>query len=386
MARILEYKLNSLALPASSPLLREFHTRKTHISGDPELGEADYEGFDRTTIFYDLTLDRTARELVAFCPPLVNLEQVLLPATFEARRSSSDGWQRLSLRRHKRVKHELWQLPLPRSWRGAESLEVRVRFADGTGGEFVARRSGLRHVFQQWSTLQKDNPPEWIVDWIRYAATQGAERVLLYDNGSQDFEGLGEICSRIAEELEVVLISWPFPYGPSRSHYNQFAQGAQLNHASRVLGSCEWQGFLDVDEYPVAPHGLDALLRKQRPWRGLLRVDNYLVPTMKGELTEGVTPRAIDFGHRELRLRGRAHKYFSRPRALHEARTHNGRVRPGYTRGPVSPSKLYFLHFNHLTTDWRGYGSESRLKEWEFNPEQHARCDAVRRVLEELEP
>ena len=64
MARILEYKLNSLALPASSPLLREFHTRKTHIAGDPELGEADYEGFDRTTIFYDLTLDRTARELV----------------------------------------------------------------------------------------------------------------------------------------------------------------------------------------------------------------------------------------------------------------------------------------------------------------------------------
>jgi hypothetical protein len=382
MAQIIEYHPVSFELPASSPLRREFYKRRSHIPGVGALDESDYEGFDRQTLLYDMAIDRAGRTLLGFAPPMVNLAAELLPILAEARRSEDHRWTRLRLRRLRRFRHEQWELPLPRRWGSVDSLEVRLRFANGLEFEARVERLQLRPVFQQWSTLQKDNPLEWIDDWMTYAADQGAERVLLYDNGSAYAAGLVEHCSRIPVEVEVVVIPWDFPFGPPRSHYNNFAQAAQLNHASRVLGACTWQGFLDLDEYPVAPGGLERLLRAQPRHRGLLRLDNYLVPAIEGEVKSGQLPRARDFRHRALAPRGKGHKCFSRPEGLREARTHNGRCRLGYVRRAIPIEEAYFLHFDRLTTGWKGQRGADRP----FDPALHVRSTAVQAAFSELEP
>lgn len=378
MATVLEPRPRSLSLPADSPLLREFYKRRSHMPGVEALDESDCEGFDRRTLLYDLALDRNGRTLLGLAPPMVNLAAALLPLTAEARRSEDPGWTRLRLRRLRRFRHEQWELALPRAWGAVEALEVRLRFANGLEFEARVERLPLRPVFQQWSTLQKDNPLEWIDDWVTYAADQGAERVLLYDNGSAYAADLVEHCSRIPAEVEVVVILWDFPYGPPRSHYNNFAQAALLNHASRVLGACAWQGFLDLDEYPVAPGGLEGLLRAQPRHRGLLRLDNYLVPAIEGEVPDGQLPRARDFRHRALAPRGKGHKCFSRPEGLREARTHNGRCRLGYLRRAVPIEEAYFLHFDRLTTGWKG----ARGGDQPMDPRRHVQENAVRRHYE----
>ena len=33
------------------------------------------------------------------------------------------------------------------------------------------------------------------------------------------------------------FVDWPFPFGPVRSHYNQFAQASQVVHASLRFGN-----------------------------------------------------------------------------------------------------------------------------------------------------
>ncbi len=382
MAQVIEYHPVSFELPASSPLRREFYKRRSHIPGVGALDESDYEGFDRQTLLYDMAIDRAGRTLLGFAPPMVNLAAELLPILAEARRSEDHRWTRLRLRRLRRFRHEQWELPLPRRWGSVDSLEVRLRFANGLEFEARVERLQLRPVFQQWSTLQKDNPLEWIDDWVQYAATQGAERALLYDNGSAYAGEFTERCSRIDAEIEVVVIPWEFPYGPLRSYHNQFAQAAQMNHASRVLGACAWQGHLDLDEYPVAPEGLDQLLRNHFRRRAILRLDSYMVPAIEGEVESGRLPRARDFGHRAIAPRGKAHKCFSRPEGLREARTHNGRCRFGFLRGPVPVERAYFLHYERLTTDWRG---GARGADRPFDPALHARSTAVQAAFAELE-
>ena len=387
MATVLESRPRSLSLPADSPLLREFYERRSHMPGVRALDESDHEGFDRRTLLYDLALDRAGRTLIGFAPPMVNLAKALLPLTAEARRSEDPGWTSLRLRRLRRFRHEQLEMALPRAWGAVEALEVRLRFANGLAFEARVERLPLQPVFQQWSTLQKDNPLEWIDDWVTYARDQGAERVLLYDNGSAYAAGLVEHCSRIPVEVEVVVIPWDFPYGPPRSHDNNFAQAAQLNHASRVLGACAWQGFLHLDEYPVAPGGLERLLRAQPRHRGLLRLDNYLVPAIEGEVKSGQLPRARDFRHRALAPRGKGHKCFSRPPGLREARTHNGRCRLGYVRRAVPIKEAYFLHFDRLTTGWKGAPGgdqpmDPRRHVEETAVRMHYERDAASRVME----
>lgn len=381
MATVQVHHPNSLLLPEESPLERAFERNRSHLKGVGELGPEDYARYDRRTLFYDLALDRSGRRVVGISPPMVNLARELLPLTAEARLDAADDWTKLPVRRRCRARHERWELRLPHGWGEVERVDLRVSFRDGTSLQTEARRPKLRQVFQQWSTLQKDNPHEWIEDWVRYAAHQGAERVVLYDNGSEDYGGMAERCATIPADIEVVLVPWAFPYGPPRSRYNCFAQAAQMNHAHRILGACTWQGFLDLDEYPVAPGGLQRLLESQPRWRGLLRMDNYLVPAIEGEVSPGRLPRARDFGHRAIQPRGRGHKCFGRSSGLEQIWNHNGRVRLGSVRGPVPVSRLHFLHFERLTTGWKGARGADRP----FDPALHARSTAVQAAFSELE-
>jgi hypothetical protein len=376
MATVTEYRPRSVLLPADSPVLRQFYSWRSHRPDVDTLDARDYEGFDQRTILYDMALDREGRKLLGFAPPMVNLGRALLPVIIKARRPGDHDWVRLRVRRRRRSRWERWEMSLPRNWGPMDALEFCVRF--GNGQEFAAQaeRVPLSQAFQQWSTLQKDNPLEWIDDWVRYAASQGASRVLLYDNGSKNYGELADQCRTIQADIEVVVIPWPFPYGPPRSHYNYFTQRAQMNHAHHIMGACTWQGFMDLDEYPVAPGGLQRLLKSQPGWRGLLRMNSFMVPAIEGELQPSRLPRAWDFAHRSRKPRGKGHKCFARTSALSEMKTHSGRVRLGYVSGSISVERLYFLHYESLTNGWK---DPSRgMVASPFNPAMHAQESAVR--------
>lgn len=382
MATVLEYHPRSLRLPVESPILREFDLRRFHDIGMAGVEASEGEGFDRRTLLYDVALDRTGRTLVGIAPPMMNLAAGLLPVTAEARRNEDANWSCISFRRRQRSRHEQWEMRLPRHWGAVDAVDFRLRFANATEFAESAVRFPLRTVFQQWSTLQKDNPQEWINDWLLYAAKQGAERVLLYDNGSADATGLVQRCACIEANLEVVLIPWAFPYGPPHMRQHRFAQRAQMNHANLVLGACSWQGFMDLDEYPVAPEGLTRFLTRQPKRRGLVQMDHYRVPAIEGEVKASGVPRAFHFGHRSHRLRGKGFKYFARPEGLREARTHNGRCFPGFFRWRESAERIYFLHYERLTTGWRDPDrGMTRL----YDPRVYVQDDAVRAALRSLD-
>ena len=309
------------------------------------------------------------------------------------------------MRRHDRV--TVHRFALPRALAGSDALDVRLAFAHGQVEELAARRTRLPPVTLQVTTLQKDNPIEWILDWLAWLGLAGVERVLLYDNASAGADALfGALLDACAGRTlpALVFVDWPYAYGPTRSYYNQFAQATQNNHAHRCLGGAAWTGHFDVDEYPVAsagpdgdPYGgpgggpsggpsggpgtADALRRRVEAAgsrTGLLRLDSHWMPDVREDAPD-VLPTVRDFAHRERAARGRAHKYLVRTRALRAANTHNARLRPGWAWRTTATSDACFLHYKALTTRWREYAAREAREP--FDPARHV---GERRVLDGL--
>lgn len=362
-----------VSLAPAGALARTFDDARQHLPGRPPLERRDYAEFERHALFHDVYLAAAGDAIEAVGPPLANLARHVLPvvATLPAH---ADRVLPHRMHRHDRV--TLHRFALPRPLHGADVLEARFAFAHGQSAELAVRRRLLPPVALQVVTLQKDNPAAWILDWLDWLAVTGVERVLLYDNGSADVTAIEAALAARAARLarghgraaapHVVLVDWPFAYGPTRSYYNQFAQATQNNHAHRALGGATWTGHFDVDEYPVVgadpdPRGsLRRLVDAAGRRTGLLRLDSHWVPDLRAAPDAGM-PRAHDFAHRERAPRGRGHKYLVRGRALRMANTHNARLRPAWAWRSVPPADACFLHYKALTTRWREYaGRETR--------------------------
>ncbi len=139
---------------------------------------------------------------------------------------------------------------------------------------------------------------------MKYCRKLGVERLILYDNGSQNYPEMEEALKAGPDDMDVVLIPWPFNYRPIRSFYNKFCQAGQSNHANQCIGQAEWCGYFDLDEYPVdyKHQNLVKILKNQSRWVGLLRIDSYLSPNI---LSDEVTslPTARDFRYRDKQPR-----------------------------------------------------------------------------------
>ena len=84
--------------------------------------------------------------------------------------------------------------------------------------------------------------------------------------------------AQMGEAVDIVLVDWPFPYGPVRIHRNSFCQTGAQNHYLLRFGSADaWCLNLDIDEWPGGKRGKDdqtifARLRRQRRRRGVVRL------------------------------------------------------------------------------------------------------------------
>ena len=375
----IEYAPAAVSLPADSPVTRAFHDPRSHLPGKPSLGPADYEGYETHGIFHDVFVAADGASLRAIGPPLVNLEALLLPLHLTV--VGPDGRETALRHRHRRRGQAAFhEFRLPEALRGGRSLRVRLRFANGLTAELEARRTELRPVFLQLTCLSKDNPPAWLVDWMTHAARTGVERVILYDNGSDDLDGVREAIARAPGLPQVVLVHWGFPFGPLRSYYNRFSHASQNNHVYQCFGATAWQAHFDVDEYLVGrgPDAIAERLARQPPWVGRLRYDSFWVPRTRGDATGdgvdgGAAPpearSARGYRFRERAPRGEARKYIARPGAVRLATTHNARLRPFRIGRDVAPDEAAFLHYKGLTTGWKTY--DDRLAPEPVDPERH---------------
>ena len=105
------------------------------------------------------------------------------------------------------------------------------------------------------STLQKDNPKEWIRDWIYYHhRIHNVKRVLLYDNMSKNVAELEEYLRCIEDDnkgLSIALINWDMAYNSPVSH-GPIAQSGQLYHSYYWLwNKISWIINTDIDEYLI---------------------------------------------------------------------------------------------------------------------------------------
>jgi GT2 family glycosyltransferase len=110
-------------------------------------------------------------------------------------------------------------------------------------------------------TLSKDYPLQWIVDWATFhVRLQGADAVLLYDNGSLSYslDDLAAALSGVAGLREVVVVDWPFRYGidgkPGERVLDNYCQTGALDHARRCFCT-QARSVLSLDIDELLPPG-----------------------------------------------------------------------------------------------------------------------------------
>ncbi len=208
--------------------------------------------FDARTLFYDMFLLQ-GDELACIGPPFLNLgppEQICCEGEkleFRVENTEIDHLQQttpclLFIKLPFQCKTERPQLDLQFRFREFEiSSSCRISRAPTA---LPGKSLGL-------VTLQKDNPIQWLKDWCTWHhRVHEVQRIVLYDNGSRYFSRLGENLATLGRAPEIILVRWPFIYGPVTHPVNKFCQDGVLNHFRLYFGhSVEWALNLDIDEY-----------------------------------------------------------------------------------------------------------------------------------------
>jgi hypothetical protein len=351
-------------------------TEKVDIGEGPLIGQEIASQYDHRTVFYDLFVDRF-RRLRAIGPPPLNLEPLVFPLDVKLDKAQL--------------------LPVPRKvWRYRKGIVVDLGIVVGRlppdtaahltlacGYEAVAPISDWRRprVNLALVTQQKNNEPQWIADGGRYHAAHGVERLIVYDNGSDDLDAVLEVAEALSGTLDVVIVGWTFPFGLQRSWGNTFGQVGALNHAALAAANSSWMLCMDADEYLVVggDMSLSDRLAAQSRLDGVVRFDSYNIPVT--ERIEGV-PRATDFRYREREPRRHGWKYVARPRSVRWATEHDARVRP-FLHAEFGMEDVRFHHILGLTTNWKG-STWDRLGPVEVRSDRHVRDLSVLRRFEEL--
>jgi hypothetical protein len=224
--------------------------------------------FDATTLFYD-AVDVGDRQVVLFAPPFFNLADALSKTYF------FQG----SERREPQIRHfdrhaQIWLKASPGG--GIRAIGPLGDVALTVSPNRLDMFRGRRVVF----TMSKDNPIEWIVDWVKFNRdVHGADAVLIYDNASTAYNSAAlSAALRAVPGIEAsVVVEWPFKYGPqggnSRDHWDSdFCQLGAWEHArwcflrdARSVMNC------DIDELVLSKSGQSVFEAAEQSSLGFVR-------------------------------------------------------------------------------------------------------------------
>ena len=126
----------------------------------------------------------------------------------------------------------------------SEKIELKINY-----------NTGYYNDLKTMVTLQKNNPVQWIQQWIQYHYdVLGVQGFLIYDNASTDYtiEFLEENIQY--KDAKIKVVSWPYPYGPQGSDFtpwdSDYCQYVMLEHSKwRYLANASLVLNNDIDDY-----------------------------------------------------------------------------------------------------------------------------------------
>lgn len=321
------------------------------------------EKFDFRTLFYDVFWSADGADILCVGPPFrfgygaaQALQFIALPAGVRCdfrheRRGKDDG-----------LHPSVFRIRPPPNTSGLEIVFGKQRCV-------VAIQPNLSSIFAGQDVLlvvSKDNPLEWIIDWINYHTRNFSFRGLLFmDNGSSAYE-LDEISDAIRRHCELetcAIMATNFPYGPvkaldigGKSDSNFLQVGMYETVRSRMLNLARMVANFDIDELLVQ-RGCDA------PLWNLVQASNrpfLLIPRFNatGGVPAGVQPRHNMFD-RLVSRRAQLPKWVVRPDLCGpDMLWHVHYVIPSKGLQADADGPLFIAHLLPLTTGWK---NQSRL-------------------------
>ncbi len=343
--------------------------------GDGELTEREKrQQYDSKTLFYDMFLTDNERHLVCIGPPLLNLGDPLSISCLDRPLKFSITKMRKG---HAIIKLFIIRIKIPFSIQD-NKLTLRFRFThfNLTVSYFRQPIMPMEKTKLTLATMQKDYPILWIQDWCRWhRRVHDVKRIVIYDNGSKNFMALKHSLSQLDEDIEILLVHWSFPFGPTRSHDNQYSQEGGVNHCHLLFCAkrTRWFTFLDLDEYLYVEGEkplIDYLKFKVFPITYLPNYIMHPVGVMDANCHDKRLSRFFDHTERPPELSWFGHKFICRSKALWRHRLHYGDlnfywrqagrlvVRLGSYFGikviRVGRQRtVFFYHLSNLNTLWK---------------------------------
>ena len=319
---ILIYQPTPVLIPENSACRRDFLSRQSMVD-NALLTETDYREYDSRTLFYDVFRCDDDGNVVAIGPPPVNLRNEL-----QKLRITCDG--RLIPHRKREYRNLcILELTCDQTTHAGKNLPLRFSFPSFDVDIEVpppAVPSTAEGSHLGLMTLQKNNPLPWILDWCRWHhRLHGVSRFILYDNASDNRDDLAAALAQMDEAIDIVLVDWPFPYGPRRSHKNFFCQIGAQNHYLLRFGSADaWCLNLDIDEY-LAVSGEKTFKQYLRDCEsnGVVEVlfDSFIVPPHQ-EQPAMANRRVGSYWFRNRERHGINFKFAFKPQNIEYVRQH----------------------------------------------------------------
>jgi len=303
----------SIRLPAVFGEKRALRSDKTHTDGS-NLDAYDLEQYDNDTVFYDVFFDVGNRFLYTVGPPFLNLQNKFLPIT--CRINNERERFNLQIEEYFASKIAIGRISLKGLVLHNENT-VEIDFNGCFQWKGVVELNSHETAPLMLTTIQKDNRVRWITEWIEfYRRNYGVGQTIIYDNGSGNIDELKTLSGCGLE-----IVSWPYKYGPIRSHDNQFCQLGSLNHCRLKFGSNNIIMNFDIDELL---HIDGAVIRKYIKKYNLILFNGHRVPFIK-PASEDYSYADFSFRDRETQEGGR--KYLYRPDRIIANNVHSALVK-----------------------------------------------------------
>jgi hypothetical protein len=281
----------------NSVSLADFTDARREATRPPRFrGENFDSDFDSTTLFYD-AVQVNDSQVAVFAPPFLNLRDGVAATTL-----SHESKRYAARTRHLDRHAQLW-MDIPKGCGPIQAAGALGNFAFSVSQNETEMFRGCRVIF----TMSKDNPIEWILDWVRFNRDiHGANAVLIYDNGSSAYDSatLSAALGSISGLRCSVVMEWPFKYGPqgtnSWDHWDSdFCQLGAWEHARwRFLQDARSVMNSDIDELVLSRTGKSVFEAAEQSWTGLVRYrGRWIIGIEDGVLDRPIdaAPRHFDF-------------------------------------------------------------------------------------------
>jgi hypothetical protein len=314
-----------------------------------------FQGYDKSTLFYDCFFDSDLNRVKLYAPNLLNFEKILRSGGVLSKDGQPLSW---SLRRYRCfdiVEVELRESP--------SSLNIAFSYCSHD----MSVQNASRELFygrKVLCTVSKDNDLKWIRDWVLYhQCNHGVDSVLIVDNGSSAYS-MSEL-SAVLEKLvgsRFGIVLAPLPYGPSKGAKSglgraQFFQTAMLNMVrDRFLTHAEGVLSVDIDELVVSRAGRSIFESLNSSRFGFMSFDG-------GWRYPEDHLRATHCDHIWIAEGDKAcpSKYCYRPKSFlgKQVLGVHGLQRVS-RRWMPSSNEFYFAHCRNISTGWK-WGRERKL-------------------------